>query len=387
MRLEDLGWGPFFAEAFAAHAAGAAAGDAAGGSSDNAARGTAGGGATGTLEPARVAAVHRTVLGLLCARGELTARVSGALRHRERAPAVRPVVGDWVAVATRPGDGIATILAVLPRRTQFSRKAAGDRAEEQVLAANVDVALLMMALDGDYNLRRLERYLTMVWESGAEPVVVLSKTDLCADVDAILAEVATVAIGARVVAVSGVTGAGLDKLAALLRPAAGGGAPRTAAFLGSSGVGKSTVINRLAGLAGDNAMRVNTVRADGKGRHTTTHRQLILLPSGGLVIDTPGMRELALWDSAAGVEETFEEIEALAAECRFSDCGHASEPGCAVRAAVEAGTLDADRLASFHKLRKEARYLDLKQDKRARSEANRKGRAIHKEMRGNKKGT
>jgi ribosome biogenesis GTPase / thiamine phosphate phosphatase len=264
------------------------------------------------------------------------------------------------------------IHAVLPRRTKFSRKAAGAETEEQVVAANIDVVFVVSALAGDLNARRLERYLALGWESGAEPAVVLTKADLCDDVAAALAEVEAIAIGVAVHAVSNVTGNGLDELSTYFAPG------RTIAVLGSSGVGKSTLINRLAGR---DLQAVAEVRADGRGRHTTTRRELVPLPGGGLVLDTPGMRELALWDASGGVEGVFEDVGVLAARCRFPDCAHETEPGCAVRAALEDGSLDAERLAGYRKLEGELRHLELKIDKRARSEERKKWRRFARSRR------
>jgi ribosome biogenesis GTPase len=259
-----------------------------------------------------------------------------------------PAVGDWVAV--RLGGRGAVIEAVLERRSAFRRKVAGQTSDEQVLAANVDVALVVAALDGDPNLRRIERTLAMAWSSDAEPVVLLSKADMAAPGTAgqLVAEVERVAAGAPVVALSAVSGEGIELVCGLLP------AGRTAVLLGPSGAGKSTLLNRLAG---GEVMRTGAVRSDGKGRHTTTHRQLVAMPWGGLLIDTPGLRELQLWvdvEEAGGVARLFADIEELAARCRFADCGHTAEPGCAVRAAIASGALGEGRLESYRKLSREA---------------------------------
>jgi ribosome biogenesis GTPase len=270
-----------------------------------------------------------------------------------------PVTGDWVAVAARPAEGSATIHHLLPRRTAFTRKAVG-RGGGQIVAANVDVALLVASLNQDLNARRIERYLVMAWESGASPAVVLTKADLCADREARKAEIEAGAPGVPVHVVSAVTGEGLAALSASLPPG------QTAALLGSSGVGKSSLVNALAGRA---VMATQAIREhDARGRHTTTHRELVLLPSGRLVLDTPGMRELGLWEADAGVGTTFADIEALIAECRFRDCGHKSEPGCAVQSALAEGRLDAARWRSYGKLRREAIRIDRKDDPQARAE-------------------
>lgn len=256
-----------------------------------------------------------------------------------------PAVGDWVALDL--SDAAAPrVVALLPRATKFSRKAAGNRDDEQVVAANVDVAFISAGLDGDFNLRRLERYLAVAWESGATPVVLLTKCDLADDLAARVAEARRVAGRAAVIATSARTGEGVDAVRALLAPRV------TVAFLGSSGVGKSTLANALLERE---AQRTQDVREhDQRGRHTTTHRELFVLPSGALLIDTPGMRELQLWDVSRGLDAAFEDVAALVARCRFGDCGHNAEPGCAVREALAAGTLDADRYASWQKLTDEA---------------------------------
>jgi ribosome biogenesis GTPase len=347
--LDSLGWTPALEDQFAPHAADG-------------------------LEPARVAVEHRGAYVLYSARGEQQAELAGRLRHAADERGELPAVGDWVAAsATDP----ALVHSVLPRRTKFSRLAASDHGQtiEQVVAANVDVVFLVAGLDGDLNLRRLERYLALGWESGAEPVVVLTKTDLCADVDAALLDVESTAIGVQVHAVSNLTGEGVEELGGYFSPG------RTVAALGSSGVGKSSLVNRLAGRE---LMATADVRADGRGRHTTTNRQLLRLPSGGLYLDTPGMRELRLWESEEGLAQTFDDVAAAAALCRFADCSHECEPGCGVQAALADGTLPREREDSWRKLQAELRHLAVKQDARLRSETRKE---IRRRVRGRRKVT
>jgi ribosome biogenesis GTPase / thiamine phosphate phosphatase len=312
------------------------------------------------LVPARVAAQHRGAYVLFSELGELRAEAAGRLAHAAAGAADLPAVGDWVAVAPRPDERAATIHAVLPRRSAFTRKVAWEAAEEQVLAANVDAVFLVMSLNEDFNLRRLERYLTTAWESGADPVVLLTKTDLCPEWELRVLDVESVAFGVPVHAVSALTGDGIETVRSYLAPG------RTVALLGSSGVGKSTLVNTLAG---EELLATAPIREeDGEGRHTTRHRQLVLLPGGGLVLDTPGLRELQLWQASDGISEAFADVEELAAQCRFSDCSHRTEPGCAVQAALEEGTLAFDRWASYKKLQRELAHLERRLDKRLQAE-------------------
>ena len=319
------------------------------------------------LAPGRVAVQHRGAYDVLTADGELRCDVAGRLYDEAASPAELPAVGDWVAVAARPAEQAGTVQAVLPRRTKFSRKTAWQASEEQVLATNVDVVLIVSSLNEDLSLRRLERYLTLAWESGARPVLVLTKADLSDDVIGAVASVESVAFGAPVHAISNVTGEGLDDVLAYLRPGV------TAALLGSSGVGKSTLVNRLAG---EELLETREIRDDGRGRHTTTRRELVQLPGGGLVIDTPGMREVQLWIADDGLEEAFEDVTELFGRCRFTDCAHESEPGCAVKEALASGTLPPERWESYVKLQRELEHLERRLDKRAASEQRKRWRSL-----------
>jgi ribosome biogenesis GTPase len=306
--------------------------------------------------PGRVVSESKGSFRVAGADGEVTATVAGRLRYRAGEEERYPVVGDWVAVQPLPGEDRGILQAVLPRRSRFSRKAAGPRTEEQIVAANVDTVFIVNALDGGraFNVRRIERYLTLAWSSGAFPVLVLNKIDLCPDVPAFVERVEAVAAGVPVCPVSALEKTGLDALRDWLKPG------ETVAFLGSSGVGKSALINALLG---EERLQTGEIRGrDHTGRHTTTRRELLLLPGGGVVIDTPGRRELQLWAGEDDLDGAFRDIEELARDCRFSDCRHAAEAGCAVKTAIDRGELDPARLASYRKLQKELRYTALKEE-------------------------
>jgi ribosome biogenesis GTPase len=324
---------------------------------------------------ARVLAVHRGGFVVCLAQGDREAEMSGRFRHRAKGDADLPAVGDWVAVRLAGGEGPALIQAVLPRRTRLARKVPGAPTAEQVMAANVDVVLVVAGLDGDYTPRRLERALVLVWDGGAQPAIVLNKADLLspAEIEERVRATEDVAPGVPVITVSAATGEGLAALEPRLRPG------RTAALIGSSGVGKSTLVNRLLGQERQRTAEVRT--HDSRGRHTTTHRELLRLPGGGLLIDTPGLRELQLWAAPDALDGAFADVDALAGSCRFADCRHAGEPGCAVTGAADAGTLSPARLESYRKLQRELRHLALRQDDRGRREEKEKWRAIHKAAR------
>jgi ribosome biogenesis GTPase / thiamine phosphate phosphatase len=315
------------------------------------------------FEPARVVAEHRGGYYVRGQRGDILASVRTRWRDQHELFGEMPAVGDWVAYCDAPG-GRGAIEAVLPRRTKVSRKTPWLKAEEHVLVANVDTLFIVSGLDGDFNVRRLERYLVIAWESGAEPVIVLTKLDVCDDPMKPF-EAEAVAIGVPVVSVSNVTGEGLEALERWLAPA------KTVALLGSSGVGKSTLINRLAGRE---VMPVGELRNDGRGRHTTRHRQLLVLPGGVLFVDTPGLRELQVWEG--DVDAAFADIAEYAAQCRFNDCSHRVEPGCEVRANV-----DAARLASYFKLQRELASVATRNNARLHSELKRRWRTRARETR------
>ena len=335
MNLIDLGWNDFFKAHFESTE-------------------------TKDVLPARIAVQQKDRFIIFCEKGEFQSEVSGKFRHKALSKAEYPTVGDWVAITIKPdGDG-AVIHSLFPRKSKFSRKAVlaggpkyGDgKTEEQVLSANIDTAFIVSGLDGEYNLRRLERYISVAWDSGTSPVVLLNKSDLCGDVDRIASEVESTVIGVPVHSVSAIIKESLEILKDYL------GKGKTVSFLGSSGVGKSTIINSLLGY---DRQKTNEVReSDRRGRHTTTYRELIVLPDGGILIDTPGMREIEIWGDQNGLSKAFDDIEELADQCRFNDCVHGNEPGCAVKKALDNGDLDADRYQNYLKLQKELRRLALR---------------------------
>ena len=343
-KLDALGWQPFFADQLSANA---------------------------DLHPARIVVEHRSNYRIRDEHGESSARLAGRLRHQAEHRGDLPAVGDWVLVDRPEHDGEAIIHAVLNRKTKFSRKAAGVETVEQIVAANIDYVWIVSSLDRDFSVRRIERYMTLVWESGAAPIIVLTKADLCPSVDQHLAELDAIAIGTPIHVTSSLTHDGVSELYGYFH------ANATIALLGSSGVGKSTLINLLVG---EDQQATADVRGDGKGRHTTTTRQLIVRPDGGVIIDTPGMREIQLWDVAEGLQATFRDIDDIAHQCRYANCSHQHEPDCAVQAAVQQGDIDAARLESFQKLQKELAYLERKQDVRAQHAEKQKFKAIMKSL-------
>jgi ribosome biogenesis GTPase / thiamine phosphate phosphatase len=328
------------------------------------------------LKLGRVSIVHRDQYRLYTADGEMKAAAIGALLYRAASASELPAVGDWVAF--RPaGPGEAMIHAVLPRRTAFSRRAAGEREQEQMIAANIDLALIVCGLDHDFNPRRIERYLALARQSGADAAIVLNKADLCLDPETRAAEVSRIACDASVVLTCATSAEGIEPIRVLI------GRGRTVALLGSSGAGKSTLVNQLLG---EPRQPVREVRqSDSRGRHTTTHRELIPLPNGGALIDMPGMRELALWAASASVDSAFTDVAELARECRFRNCAHGVEEGCAVQVAILAGELDEARWRNYQKLQAELAWQERKNDLTAALAEKQRWKKIHKAMRSPKR--
>lgn len=353
MHLMDLGWNSFFETSFERF------------KSDS-------------YLAARIGQEHKSNYIVLYENGELTAEISGKFRFEAESRAKYPTVGDWVVISIPTNNERAIIHALLPRQSAFVRKEAGVLTEEQVVAANIDTIFIVCGLDGNFNLRRIERYLTLAWESGAMPVILLNKSDLCQQLEMRISEVESMAVSVPVHAISASNGTGFEAFEKYLIHG------KTAAYLGSSGVGKSSIINRLLG---EERLQIGEVsNADSRGRHTTTYRQLIILPNGGMVIDTPGMRELQVWGDEEGFKQAFDDIEELATNCRFRDCAHQSEPGCAVQAAISDGRLDAERYQSYLKLKREFRYLAARQSMKANAVEKLKWKQITQMQKSYKKG-
>ncbi len=348
MHLAELGWNDFFAKGMAASPA-------------------------KNLEPARVALVFRGGYEVWAESGEYLAQVSGRFRHFARSKADNPVTGDFALIESVPSESKALIHAILPRRTTLSRTGAGRSTEEQILATNVDFVFIAASLAGPFRARTLERYLSVARDSGAQPILLLTKTDLCENVAEALAAANEVATDAPVIPVSSISRIGLAEVRRLFTRGC------TAVILGPSGVGKSTLINALCG---DELLPTAPVRDDDqKGRHTTTERELIVLPKGGLIIDTPGLRELQLWEGAEGIADAFADISELATSCRFTNCQHNAEPGCAVRDAVRTGALPEDRLLGFQKLKRESLHFESRHDYRIKADERRRSKQLTKELR------
>ena len=324
------------------------------------------------LVPGRVSLEHNHIYRVMTGEGERLAEAAGRIKYLASGRSELPAVGDWVAVRLDARHEAGTIRAILPRRTCFSRKAAGRETEEQVIAANVDVVLIVFGLDSPTKPRAVERYIALARRSHVEPVVILNKADLAEDVAGDVAEITAIAGDVPIHAVSAATGSGLDAITAYLREGV------TLAVLGPSGGGKSSLVNRLIGAE---ALAIGEVRDwDARGRHTSVHRQMLVVPGGGVIIDTPGMRELQLWDAEDGVGETFEEIAARAPDCRFRDCRHEAEPGCAVKAAVASGDIAEARYEGYLKLSRELEANEKLRDERAMLDAKRQARIGSKAM-------
>ncbi|NEO32556.1 MAG: ribosome small subunit-dependent GTPase A [Symploca sp. SIO3C6] len=352
MNLESLGWNSFFANNFKKYC-------------------------QEGYTVGRVTLEHKKIYTLYTEQGEVSAEVTGKMRYRTSCREDFPAVGDWVVISLTQTEKRAIIHAILPRQSKFSRKTVGIKTEEQILATNIDTVFLISGLDGDFNLRRIERYLVLVWESGANPVILLNKVDLCDDLEGCQQQVEGIAFGVPIVVLSALNNQGIDALAPYLSQG------KTVALLGSSGVGKSTLTNQLMGRE---VQAVQSVRqGDSKGRHTTTNRELMLLPSGALLIDTPGMREIQIWAGNESFRDTFTDIEEIAKGCHFHNCLHDSEPGCAVQQALSEGTIDYQRFLSYQKLQKELDYLARKQDQKAYLDEKKRWKKISKSLRRIKK--
>lgn len=320
----------------------------------------------------RICAEYKESYRIFSEYGELSAIISGKFRNSCTKREDFPAVGDWVLFNHIQNEGKAIIQEILQRKSKFSRKVAGNETQEQIIASNVDFAFIVCALNYDFNPRRIERYLSMVWQSSATPVIILSKADLCPNVEEKIVEVENIAFAVEIHAVNNISKEGIDVLNKYFNN------NQTVVLLGSSGVGKSTLINNLANA---NIMKVNELRNNvDKGRHTTSHKQMIILPNGGMIIDTPGLRELQLWDAQEGISNTFNDIEEIAQYCKFNNCTHNNEPGCAVQKAIKDDLLEAKRLENYLKVRKEQEYLTSRQSQSAAKIEKDKWKVIHKEI-------
>ncbi|WFA06405.1 ribosome small subunit-dependent GTPase A [Bacillus sp. HSf4] len=325
----------------------------------------------------RVAREHKRIYRVWTEEGEWLAEISGKMRFEAESREDYPAVGDWVYMRPRDDEKKGMIVDIVPRFSKFSRKSGGDTTEEQIAAVNVNTIFLVNALNRDFNIRRMERYLLLAWESGANPVIILSKADIASGIEEKIRQAESVAIGVPIHAVSAYEGKGMEELKAYVKEG------ETVALLGSSGVGKSTMINFFLG---EDRQNVQDVReGDDRGRHTTTDREMFLLPDGGLLIDTPGMRALELWESEEGFRQGFSDIEQLAENCKYADCRHDEEPDCAVKTAISEGRLDAGRFQSYLKLKKELEYLARKADKRMMQQEKKRWKQISKSMKKHKK--
>jgi len=343
MNLKQYGWNDFFQENFSKFS-------------------------TEGFSAGRVAIEHKSQYILYTEFGELTAELSGKMHFNSSEKDDYPAVGDWVIIKPIIEENKAIIEHVLPRQSKFSRKAAGAKTDEQIVASNIDTVFIMSSLNQDINLRRIERYLTLAWDNEVIPVIILSKADLCDDIDEKLSLVEGISFNTKINVISAAENTGIEELSQYFE------GNKTVAVIGSSGVGKSTLINRLSDWT---KMKVSDISLyKDKGRHTTSHRELIVLPTGGLIIDTPGMRELQMWEGSEGVTETFQDIEKFMGKCKFSDCKHATEPGCAIKTAIKSGEINEDRYNSYLKLQREVSYFERRQNKKTALEEKKKWKKL-----------
>ncbi len=327
--------------------------------------------------PGRISRVNKNAYLVQCQKGEFNAEVSGKFHFNADAQSDFPAIGDWVAMREIPDENKAIIEHVLLRKNYFSRKVAGVKTDEQIIASNIDYLFIITSLNLDLNIRRIERYITLAIERDVKPVIILSKSDQCENVDAKISEVRSALSGVHVHAVSALFNTGIEEISEYFEVG------KTVAVVGSSGVGKSTLINKLLG---EDSLVVKEIGAHkDKGKHTTTHRELLSLPGGGMIIDTPGMREIQLWEGSEGINETFSDVEQYLGKCKFGDCRHESEPGCAIRKAIDEGELDNNRFRSYMKLQRELTWMENRKDKKAAHEQKKKWKKISAQVRRNQK--